>query len=73
VITETFRAWIRTTTNAVVSKRVAPYMLLGPITGPFVAGVVFNFREGRPVLGVLYMVALSSWYVAMPVMAVHAL
>ena len=28
--------------------RVAPFLVFGPISGPLMAGVVFNFREGRP-------------------------
>jgi len=56
-----------------VSKRLAPFLLLGPVTGPFMAGVVFNFKDGRPVLGGLYMIALGAWYVALLVMAAHVL
>lgn len=48
-------------------KRLAPYFLLGPITGPLLAGVVFNFREGRPVLSALYAVALVETVVLLPV------
>jgi len=38
-------------------RRLAPYFLLGPLTGPCVAGVVINLREGRPVLAGLYAIA----------------
>jgi hypothetical protein len=48
-------------------KRLAPFFLLGPISGPLVAGVVFNFREGRPVLGALYAVALVELTLLLPV------
>lgn len=48
-------------------KRLAPFFLLGPITGPLVAGVVFNFREGRPVLATLYAVALVEITLLLPV------
>ena len=48
-------------------KRLAPFFLLGPITGPLVAGVVFNFREGRPVLATLYAVALVDITLLLPV------
>ncbi len=41
-------------------KRLAPYFLLGPISGPLIAGVVHNFRGGRPVLGSLYAIALAE-------------
>jgi hypothetical protein len=39
-------------------RRLAPYFVLGPLTGPCVAGVVHNLRDGRPVLAGLYMIAL---------------
>ena len=48
-------------------KRLAPFFLLGPITGPLAAGVVFNLREGRPVLATLYAVALVELTVLLPV------
>ena len=47
-------------------KRIAPFLLLGPITGPLIAGVVFNFREGRPVLAGLYAVAAVTVTVCLP-------
>ncbi len=48
-------------------KRLAPFLLLGPISGPLLAGVVFNFREGRPVLAGLYAIALVEFVVLLPV------
>lgn len=48
-------------------KRLAPFFLLGPITGPLTAGVVFNWREGRPVLAALYAVALVELTLLLPV------
>jgi hypothetical protein len=47
-------------------KRLAPFFLAGPISGPLLAGVVFNFREGRPVLGTLYAIALTEIVVLLP-------
>ena len=47
-------------------KRIAPFLLLGPITGPLIAGVVFNFREGRPVLGTLYAIAAATVTICLP-------
>jgi hypothetical protein len=47
-------------------RRVAPFLLLGPVTGPLVAGVVFNFREGRPVLGSLYAILLVMLTIYLP-------
>jgi len=47
-------------------KRIAPYLLLGPISGPLLAGVVINYRDGRKVLAGLYAVALVQYFVLLP-------
>ncbi|HEY1427683.1 MAG TPA: hypothetical protein VGF50_13515 [Caulobacteraceae bacterium] len=47
-------------------KRLAPFFLAGPISGPLLAGVVFNFKEGRPVLGSLYAIALTEVVIFLP-------
>lgn len=47
-------------------RRLAPYFIIGPISGPLLAGVVINFRERRPVLGSLYAVALLECAIALP-------
>ncbi len=47
-------------------KRLAPYFLVGPISGPLLAGVVFNFRGGRPILASLYAVALVEYTIMLP-------
>ena len=52
-------------------KRLAPFFLLGPISGPLLAGIVFNFREGRPVLALLYAVALIEFTVLLPVFVAY--
>lgn len=52
-------------------KRLAPYFLAGPISGPLLAGVVINFREGRPVLASLYAVALVEMTVLLPVITAN--
>ena len=44
-------------------KRLAPFFLIGPISGPLLAGVVFNFRDGRPVLASLYLIALAQYVI----------
>ena len=50
--------------------RVAPFLLLGPISGPLVAGVVLNIRDGRPVLAAMYAVLLAELtLVAIPLAA----
>lgn len=47
-------------------KRLAPFFLVGPISGPLLAGVVFNFRGGRPVLGTMYAIALAEYTFLLP-------
>ena len=47
-------------------KRLAPYFLIGPISGPLLAGVVHNLRGGRPVLGLMYAVALIEYAILLP-------
>lgn len=47
-------------------KRLAPYFLIGPVSGPLLAGIVHNFRGGRPVLGVMYAVALIEYALLLP-------
>ena len=50
-------------------KRLAPYFLIGPISGPLFAGVVINFRGGRPILAALYTIALIQYVVLLPAVA----
>lgn len=50
-------------------KRLAPFFLVGPISGPLLAGVVLNFQAGRPVLGSLYAMALTEYAVLLPAVA----
>ncbi|MGN6366285.1 hypothetical protein [Asticcacaulis taihuensis] len=50
-------------------KRLAPYFLLGPISGPLLAGIVHNFRGGRPVLGTMYAVLLLEFMYLLPVLS----
>ncbi len=47
-------------------KRLAPFFLIGPVSGPLLAGVVFNWMGGRPVLASLYAVALGLYFVLLP-------
>lgn len=53
--------------------RWAPYLALGPVSGPLAAGVVLNFRDGRPVLASLYTLALGLWLAVAPMWAAHML
>jgi hypothetical protein len=52
-------------------KRIAPFLALGPISGPLVAGITRNFREGRPFLGSLYAIVLIQYTILLPVVAVQ--
>jgi hypothetical protein len=47
-------------------KQIAPFFLLGPISGPLLAGLVLNRREGRPVLSALYAIALIEYTFLLP-------
>jgi hypothetical protein len=47
-------------------KRIAPFLLLGPISGPLLAGVVFNYRAGRRKRAALYAVALVAFMILLP-------
>ena len=53
--------------------RVAPYLILGPISGPLTAGVVVNLRGGRPFLASMYGFLLASWLVLTPLWLAHQL
>jgi hypothetical protein len=47
-------------------KRLAPFFLVGPISGPLLAGVVLNLKQGRPVLASLYAIALTEITICLP-------
>ncbi|HZZ89954.1 MAG TPA: hypothetical protein VFE13_16625 [Caulobacteraceae bacterium] len=47
-------------------KRLAPFFLVGPISGPLLAGVVLNLKNGRPVLASLYAIALAEVTICLP-------
>ena len=53
-------------------KRLAPFFLAGPISGPLLAGVVFNLRGGRPILGGLYVIALVEYTFLLPMLVAKA-
>lgn len=53
--------------------RWAPYLALGPITGPLIAGVVLNLRDGRPVLASLYVLLQGLWLTEASLLAAHLL
>jgi hypothetical protein len=47
-------------------KTIAPYLLLGPISGLLIYGAVYNFRDGRPIIAGLYGVALVAFSIGLP-------
>jgi hypothetical protein len=47
-------------------RRLAPYLLLGPLTGPLVAGVVINLQKGNKLLAGLYAVAAAEMTFLLP-------
>jgi hypothetical protein len=49
-------------------KRIAPFFLAGPISGPLLAGVVLNLKDGRPVLAGMYAVLLAQYALLLPAM-----
>lgn len=51
--------------------RTLPYLLLGPVTGPLVAGVARHHRTA-PVLASLYALAAVLWWLEAPAV-LHAL
>ena len=49
-------------------KRIAPYLLIGPISGPLVAGIVINWRDGRRGLAAMYGFFLANYIVLLPLL-----
>ena len=47
-------------------KKIAPYLLFGPISGLLIYGAVYNFRDGRPIIAGLYGVALVAFSIGLP-------
>jgi hypothetical protein len=48
-------------------KYLAPYMLLGPISGPLTAASVHYFRKGEPVMGALYVFVTLQVFFLLPI------
>ena len=51
-------------------KRLAPFFVLGPLTGPLVAGIVLNLRRKKPVLASMYAYLLLYGTFALPAQVV---
>jgi hypothetical protein len=49
-------------------KHLAPYMLLGPISGPLTAASVYYFRKGEPVMGALYVFVTLQVFFLLPIL-----
>ncbi len=47
-------------------KKIAPYLLFGPISGLLIYGAVYNFRDGRPIIASLYGAALVAVTLGLP-------
>jgi len=47
-------------------KKVGPFWLVGPISGPLMAGMVFNWREGRRLRSAIYGAALLQYSFLLP-------
>jgi len=47
-------------------KKLAPFFLIGPVSGPLLAGVIFSLRAGRPFLAGAYAVALVAFVILLP-------
>ena len=60
------KAWLMSSRAGPRIARLAPFLLIGPISGPLLAGVVFNFRGGRPFLGTLYGILLGLFFLLLP-------
>jgi hypothetical protein len=52
-------------------RRLAPYFVVGPISGPLLAGAVINYRAGRRVLASLYATALLEYAILLPLLVAH--
>jgi hypothetical protein len=53
--------------------RLAPFLLIGPISGPLLAGVVFNIRGRRPILATLYAILLALFIILLPLITARLL
>jgi hypothetical protein len=49
-------------------KRLAPYIVLGPISGPLIAAAVHYFRKGEPVMGALYILVTVQVFFLLPIL-----
>lgn len=52
-------------------RRLAPYLLLGPISGPLVAAIVYNLRAGRPAMATIYALGLLEFMILLPLVTAH--
>jgi hypothetical protein len=53
--------------------RVAPFLILGPLTGPLVAGLLSNLKKGRHVMGGFYAFGIVEVLLGLPAILVREL
>ena len=53
--------------------RWAPYLVLGPVTGPLTHRLYRSLEARRPILATLYLVAILESYVVLPVVLLELL
>lgn len=51
----------------------APFMAMGPVSGPLAEGVVRSLRNRRPVLAGLYAIALVETFLLLPLFLAAAI
>jgi hypothetical protein len=53
-------------------RKIAPWLVLGPITGPLAEGVYRNVRAKNPGLAALYGVAAAFSWIDLAILGGHA-
>jgi len=46
--------------------KYAPFLLMGPVSGPLAAAMIHHFRQGKPVRAGLYGAALVAFTLLLP-------
>ena len=54
-------------------KRVVPFLLLGPLTGPLTAGLLYTFRAQRFGMAAVYAVGLLEVAMGLPALLAREL
>jgi len=53
--------------------RVAPFLILGPLTGPLVAGLLSSLKKGRLVIGGAYVLGIIEVVLGLPTVLLREL